>query len=169
MSCIVWNCRGLGNQLAVQELAEVVTAKAPAVVFLVETLADEARLDYVKDRIRFDKKFVVQRVHKGGGLVLYWKNDFLVDVVSSSLNHIDAIINKDTEVAWCFTGFYGEPETHKQHESWDFAACTTKIHCLGYAPGTSTRSLSKVRSLEDGQDHRDKCNSSVTYWMNVDL
>ena len=118
MSCIAWNCK-LGNHLAVQELAEVVTVKATAIVFLVETLADKARLDYVKDRIRFDKKFVVQRIHRGGGLVLYWKNDLLVDVVFSSLNHIDAIINKDTEVAWCFTGFYGEPETHKRHESWD--------------------------------------------------
>ena len=113
MSCIIWNCRGLGNQLAVQELAEVVTAKALVVVFLAETLADEARLDYVKDQIRFDKKFVVQRVDRGGGLVLYWKNDFLVDVVSFSLNHIDVIINKDTEAAWRFTGFYDELETHK--------------------------------------------------------
>ena len=59
MSCIVWNCRGFGNQLAVQELADVVQAKAPPVVFLAKTLADEARLDYVKDRIRFDKKFFV--------------------------------------------------------------------------------------------------------------
>ena len=119
MSCIVWNCRGLRNQLAVQELAEVVTAKAPTVVFLAETLADEARLDFVKDRIRFDKKFVVQRVNRGGGLVLYWKNDLLIDVVSSSLNHIDVVINKDTKEAWRFTGFYGEPETHKRQETWE--------------------------------------------------
>ena len=56
MSCIIWNCRGLGNQLAVQELVELVQAKAPTVVFLAKTLVDKARLDYVKERIRFDKK-----------------------------------------------------------------------------------------------------------------
>ena len=95
MSCIVWNCRGLGNQLAVQELVELVQAKAPAVVFLAETLADEARLDYVKERINFDKKHVVPRITRGGGLVLFWRNDIEVEVVSSSLNHIDAIINKN--------------------------------------------------------------------------
>ena len=105
MSCIVWNCRGLGNQLAVQELADLVQAKAPAVVFLAETLADEARLEYVKDRIRFDKKFFVQRITRGGGLVAYWKNDISVDILSSSLNHIDMVINKNTDVAWRFTGF----------------------------------------------------------------
>ena len=71
MSCIVWNCRGLGNQLAIQELAEVVTTKAPVVVFLTETLTDEARLEYVKNRIQFDKKFVVERINRGGGLVLF--------------------------------------------------------------------------------------------------
>ena len=71
MSCLVWNYKGLGNHLAVQELVKVVQAKAPSVVFLAETLADEARLDYVKDHIQFDKKFFVQRVNNGGGLVLY--------------------------------------------------------------------------------------------------
>ena len=119
MSCIVWNCKGLRNPLAVQELADLVQAKAPTVVFLAETLADEARLDYVKDRIRFDKKNFVQRINKGGGLVMYWKDDIKVDVVSSSLNHIDAIIDKESQATWCFTGFYGEPETHKRQESWD--------------------------------------------------
>lgn len=44
-------------------------------MFLAETLADEARLDYVKDQIHFNlkkkKQKIVQRVNKGGGLVLY--------------------------------------------------------------------------------------------------
>ena len=119
MSCIVWNCKGLGNQLAVQELVELVQAKAPTIVLLAETLADEVRLDYVKERIRFDHKHVAPRITRGGGLVLFWRNDIEVEVVSSLLNHIDAIINKSSDSAWRFTGFYSEPETHKRHESWD--------------------------------------------------
>ena len=111
--------RGLGNPLTVQEFTDLVQAKAPTLVFLAQTLVDEARLDFVKDRIRFDKKNFVQRINKGGALVMYWKNDLKVDVVSSSMNHIDAVINKDSEIAWRFIGFYGEPETHKRHESWD--------------------------------------------------
>lgn len=58
------------NQLAVQEPMDLVQAKAPYVVFLAVTLAHEARIDYVKDRIHFDKKFFVQRATRGGGLVL---------------------------------------------------------------------------------------------------
>ena len=119
MSCIVWNCRGLGNQLTVQELVDLVQAKGLAVMFLAETLADEARLDYVKDRIHFDIKFFVQRENRGGGLVLYWKNDIEVEVESSSLSHIDTVINKNSGKAWRFTDFYGNPETHRRSESWD--------------------------------------------------
>ena len=119
MSCIVWNCKGLGNQLAVQELVELVQAKAPTIVLLAETLADEVRLDYVKERIRFDHKHVDPRITRGGALVLFWRNDTEVEVVFSSLNHIDAIINKSSDFAWCFTKLYGKLERHKRHESWD--------------------------------------------------
>ena len=97
----------------------MVQAKAPSVVFLAETLADEARLDYLKDRIQFDRKFFVPRVNNGGGSVLFWKNSVEIDIESSSVNHIDATVNKNSNDPWRFTGFYGEPETHKRQESWD--------------------------------------------------
>ena len=74
MSYIVWNCQGLGNQCVVQELADLVQAKARSLVFLAGTWADEARLNYVQSRIQFDQKFFVERINRGGGLVLFWKN-----------------------------------------------------------------------------------------------
>ena len=98
---------------------DLVQTKVPSIVFLAKTLVDEAWLDYVKDHIHFDKNNFVQRLNKGGGLVRFWKNDTKVDVASSSLNHIDATINKSSREAWRFTSFYGEPETHKRNESWN--------------------------------------------------
>ena len=50
--------------------------------------------------------------------MLFWKNGIEVDVESSSLNHIDAIVNKTSEKPWRFIGFYGELETHRRFESW---------------------------------------------------
>ena len=35
----------------------------------------------------------------------------MVDVESSSLNHIDVLINKGKDDKWRFTGFYGALET----------------------------------------------------------
>lgn len=65
----------------------------------------------------FKNKFVVSRKHKVGGLVLFWKDDFKLEVQTSSKNHIDTTINKNSNDEWRFTSFYGEADTQKRHES----------------------------------------------------
>ena len=49
--------------------------------------------------------FGVSKVNLGGGLGLFWKRGVELDVESSSLNHIDVLINKGKEDEWRFTGF----------------------------------------------------------------
>ena len=119
MSIIVWNCRGLGNLRTGKELEVVIRAKVPSVVFIAETWADEARLQQIKRNIEFDNLFFVERNNRGGGLALFWRNSVDLSVDSFSPNHIDSIINKGKEDVWRFTGFYGEPVTHKRMESWN--------------------------------------------------
>ena len=119
MSCLVWNCRGLGNPCIENELAEMVRAKNPSIMFIAEAWADEARLNNVKRTIQFENMFVVPRTSRGGGLVLFWRSSIAVTVDGSDKNHIDAIINKDMEDEWHFTGFYGEPKTFRRIESWN--------------------------------------------------
>ena len=70
-------------------------------------------------KIQFENIFVAPRPNRGGGLVLFWRSLIDVSVVGSSKNFIDAIINRNKEDEWRFTGFYGEPETHKRLESWE--------------------------------------------------
>ena len=50
----------------------------------------------MKDCIQFNGKFFVPRVNNGGGLVLFWKNSMEIDIESSSVNHIDATVNKNS-------------------------------------------------------------------------
>ena len=119
MSLLVWNCRGLGNPCTGKELGDLVRAKDPSVVFIAETWADKARLKVLKNTLLFDEMFVVPRINRGGGLVLFWKNSIKVSVKTSSRNHIDSIIGEGSVGAWRFTGFYGEPVTHIRHESWE--------------------------------------------------
>ena len=61
---------------------------------------------------------MVPRLNRGGGLVLFWKKSINIEVVDSHRYYIDTIINGNTEDAWRFTGFYGEPETHRRSEAW---------------------------------------------------
>ena len=67
MSCLVWNCRGLGNPCTKNELAELVRAKDPFAVFLVKTWTDEARLKSVLRKIEFENIFIAPRQNGGGG------------------------------------------------------------------------------------------------------
>ena len=69
MNLLVWNCRGLENLHTVKELGNIIRAKDPSIVFLVETWANEARLERVLHNINFHHsgRFVV------GGEVEDWR------------------------------------------------------------------------------------------------
>ena len=97
MNLLVWNCRELGNPQTERGLVEILQAKDPSVMFIVKTWADEARLDQTLRTINFDKKWVVSRTIRGGGLVLFWKNLVKLEVVDSRRYYIDAIINGGME------------------------------------------------------------------------
>ena len=71
MSLLLWNCHGLGNPRIENELVSLIQAKDPSIVFIVETWANEVRLDRTLSKINFDKKCVVPRQNRGGGLVLF--------------------------------------------------------------------------------------------------
>ena len=111
MSTLCWNCRGFGNRQTIQEFGVLVRAQDPTVMFLAETWPDEFRLVGLRDSLRFGHHHGVSRLTRGGGLVLFWKKDLDLQVMSSSHNHIDALIIRGNENGWRFTGFYGAPET----------------------------------------------------------
>ena len=48
MNCLAWNCRGLGNPRTVQEIARLVHAQDPSVVFLIETWQDNGPLERLR-------------------------------------------------------------------------------------------------------------------------
>ena len=54
MSCLAWNYRGLGNLHTGREIVEITRAKDLSVVFLAETLTDDARLEIVQRSIEHD-------------------------------------------------------------------------------------------------------------------
>ena len=93
MSCLAWNYRGLGNLRTGMELVEIVQAKDPVVVFLAETLTDDARLEVIQRSIGFDHRWVVPRMGRGGGLVLYWKASINLTVEDLDRYYIDALID----------------------------------------------------------------------------
>ena len=98
---------------------EITWAKDPSVVFLAETLTDDARLEIVQRSIEHDHQWVVPREGRGGGFALFWKSSINLTVVGSSKYYIHSVINKDSYNEWRVMGFYGEPETTRRTEGWD--------------------------------------------------
>ena len=117
MSCLAWNCRGLGNLRTGRELVDLVWTKDPSVVFLAETLIDEARLEFIQNSINFYHRLVVPKVGRNGGLVLYWRSTINLTIEGSNKNFIDAVIDNGLESEWRLTGFYGELETARRFEA----------------------------------------------------
>ena len=128
MSCLAWNCRGLRNLQTRKELVDIIRAKDPSVIFLAETLTDEARLETVQQNIEFDHRWVVPREGRGGGLVLFWKSSVNLRIEGSHKYYIDASIDKNTSNEWRLTGFYGEPEIVRRCEAWN------KLRSLNSSP-----------------------------------
>jgi hypothetical protein len=119
MSCLFWNCRGLGNPATVQELTIMVRQKDPLALFLSETKLDENRLEILRCFWGFGGKLVVPSRGQSGGLVLFWRRGASVTVSSYSHHHIDAVVDEDKPQPWHITGFYGSPTSTGQRVAWD--------------------------------------------------
>ncbi|XP_060972610.1 uncharacterized protein LOC133038464 [Cannabis sativa] len=118
MNVLSWNCRGLGNQRAVQFLKEIVTQKKPKFIFLCETKCGKSRIDWVGRLLGFDCIFVVDPQGLSGGLAMLWKDGNEGSLLGFSHNHIDMRIVMEDGVLWRLIGLYGEPNRSRRENTW---------------------------------------------------
>lgn len=119
MSCLSQNYRELGNPQTETELVALVSNKDPKLVFLIETKVEKEVIARISQKMQFANFFVVPRHNRGGGLALLWKDDRDLDVLTSFDNHINEAVNQGNDDAWCFMGFYGDPDIANWENSWN--------------------------------------------------
>ncbi|XP_057779716.1 uncharacterized protein LOC130998302 [Salvia miltiorrhiza] len=117
MNALSWNCRGLGQPLAVPTILELNRVHRPSVIFLCETLSHRTRLEEIKNRLNFDGCFSVDSLGRSGGLCMMWKNSYNCSILGYSRNHIDLCIT-NANGNWRLTGYYGFPERSRRRDSW---------------------------------------------------
>lgn len=114
MSLLFWNVRGIRNRHAIHELESFIRPQDPTALFLAETWAGEARLVNLCTELGFDQHWVTLQVNIFGCLALFWKNSLKIEVISSLLNHIDAMVRASLENKWCLIGIYGFADPTKK-------------------------------------------------------
>lgn len=97
MSCLVWNSRGLGNPGAFQDLRQLIAIIDPKLLFLSEVMLLAAQCSNWISVFQFNGSFSVDCVRHSGGLLLFWKEPFDVNILSFSEGHIDCIVKNDGE------------------------------------------------------------------------
>ena len=120
MIFLSWNYRGVGNLRAVTVLSHLVREKTPHVLFLMETKQTIEEMKKIQEDLRYNAMLAVPCIRRTGGLAMLWKSEVSLDIQTYSLNHIDTHILNDPSTPWRLTGFYGKPEDHRKHESWNY-------------------------------------------------
>ena len=156
MSCISWNCRGLGNPCTVHELADLVRIKDPSAVFLMETWSNEEHLELFRCCLHFNNKLVVPSNNKGGGLALFWNNNLNLSILSYSFSHIDSVINPGTDNAWRLIFMYGEPVTHKRMATWNLLRRLYNQHSLPWCCMGDFNEIVKNEEMQGRCPHPDR-------------
>ena len=117
MSCLSWNCRGLGNSRAVRSSCDLVKSHRPRILFLMETLVHEMKIEELRIKLGFSGKFAVNSIGHSGCLAMLWDSSLSCSILGFSNNHINLIISKSIG-DWRLTSYYGFPERHRWRASW---------------------------------------------------
>ena len=84
-----------------------------------ETKSDVDWMKVIKDRCGFQESHIIPNDGSSGGLALFWILEIKIQVLSSSMSHIDGVVNEGgTSTKWHMIGFYGNLETSRRVESW---------------------------------------------------
>ena len=122
MSCLSWNCRGLGNPGAVRELCNIVKQEGPDLLFVMETKIPATRVESLQNLLGFSGCYAVSSRGLSGGIGMFWTSNLDVELKNYSTSHIDVLVRMKHDVTkqWRVMGFYGAPRVEDRCHSWRF-------------------------------------------------
>ena len=84
MKIFVWNIQGIGDPQTSNSLLSLVNTHDPDILFLLETKLEKQNAMFFMKKLGFVNVFTVDRVSLSGGLMLLWKEQCVVNVISYS-------------------------------------------------------------------------------------
>ncbi|KAF5468931.1 hypothetical protein F2P56_013039 [Juglans regia] len=133
MSCLSWNCQGLGNPWTVRELHLLVKNNVPNFVFLMETKCRRNKVERIKKLLNMENSFIADCKGLSGGLAFLWKAEMDAVLESYTQHHISLKVKNSLDgKTWILTGFYGDPITAKRQGSWQLLRRLKPANDLGW-------------------------------------
>jgi len=118
MSILSWNCQGAGNTETGRRLREMQRTFFPDFLFLMETKQKKKYVTRSQDSLGYDNCFMVDPVGLSGGLAVFWKNCYKVEVLSADNRIIDLKVNIGS-MMFFLTCVYGDPVRALRQLVWE--------------------------------------------------
>ena len=108
-------------------------AYKPDAIFPMETKASRVRMDFVRVKLGFNSKLVVESSGSSGGICLFWMDSVDISLLSYSRFHIDVQVVSYRDVVWRCTGFYENPIASQRHNGWTLFSRLKNTYTLPWA------------------------------------
>lgn len=118
MSVWCWNCRGTGGAETVQVIREVRRKYFPDIMFLMETKQKFSYISQLQKSLGYDKVYTVEPLGLSGGLAVFWKNSYDVEILSGDKRIIDMKV-RCGPLAFFLSCVYGDPVRARRQDVWD--------------------------------------------------
>lgn len=84
-----------------------------------ETQIEKGRVEALSGTLGFYNGYTIGRQGRSGGIGIFWNKSIKVEILGSSVYHIDCSVTDENSDTWRITCVYGEAQTHLRHQTWD--------------------------------------------------
>ena len=163
MNLLSWNCQGLGASLTVKKLKDECLKHKPHVVFLMETKQKSSYVTKIRKKCNYSNEWVVNPIGISGGLALWWNDDVLINILSSSANVIHTSVSGSAFEAPSYVTFvYGPTDegirmlcwkkitniANHMNNSWMCVGDFNDIASLDEKEGGKPRAIRKILNFQ---------------------
>ncbi|RYR43670.1 hypothetical protein Ahy_A08g040067 [Arachis hypogaea] len=115
-----WNCRGAGSKAFPSIIRDLRQEYEANFIFLLETHVSGSRGKQIREKMGFDKSFVVDATGHSGGIWCLWDSSvWNVDVMEHDKQYIHLKVSGKNLSPWLLTAIYGSPQRVTRRTLWN--------------------------------------------------
>ena len=118
MSIMSWNCQGAGSDETVHRLREMRKDHFSDFLFLMETKQKRKYMVGLQKEFGYDELLTVDPAGRSGGLAVFWKSSYNVEVLKADKRIIDLKVRMGSLVFF-LSCIYGDPVRAHRKVVWD--------------------------------------------------